>query len=85
VPDLPEPSDDPRPRRRPRWGWLLLAVVAAVASFLAVAVQVRRCVVDPAGGEAVCTTGPALGTEGWLVGLVGVGVVLYAVRRGLGR
>jgi hypothetical protein len=85
VPDLPEtPDDDHRPRRL-RWGWLLLAVVAAVVSVLAVAVQVRRCVEDPAGGEALCTVGPALGTEGWMVGLAGVGVVLYAVRRGLGR
>ncbi|MBM7478587.1 hypothetical protein ACFP63_15785 [Oerskovia jenensis] len=80
MPDVPDPPDD-APRRL-RWGWLLLALLVAVVSFLAVAVQVQRCVEDPSGGEALCTTGPALGTGGWMVGLAGACVVVYAVRRG---
>lgn len=84
VPDLPGVPDDRTPRRI-GWGWLALSVLAAVVAFLAVAVQVRRCVEDPSGGEALCTTGPALGTGGWMVGLAGACLAVYSFRRAFAR
>lgn len=85
VPDLPGVPDADHAPRRIGWGWLALSVLAAVAAFLAVAVQVRRCVEDPSGGEALCTTGPALGTGGWMVGLAGACLAVYAFRRAFAR
>lgn len=76
--------DDDTPRRL-RWGWLLLAALVGVVAFLAVTVQAGRCIAAPDGGESLCTTGPALGTGGWMVGLAGACFVVYAVRRGTGR
>ncbi|RXR25077.1 hypothetical protein EQW78_06370 [Oerskovia turbata] len=89
MPDAPDEHDQPdTPDDAPRrlhWGWLLLAVVVAVVSFLAVSVQSGQCVDSVTPGASSCTTGPVLGTAGWLVGLAGAGFVIYAVRRGLGR